>query len=1100
MTDVSISVVICTHDPRRQQHLVAAVASVYRQTRPPLEVIVVVNGGEALLEQVTAWLPDVVAVVKSETPGLSVARNVGVATASGDVIAFLDDDAIAAPDWLEQLVLGYAEDDVIGVGGWVEPRWIGRGQPAWFPEEFNWVVGCSYRGLPTEPAAVRNPIGANMSFRREVFDLVGGFRPELGRVGGGARGCEETELSIRAARLYPGMRIVHRPAARVFHAIPPNRARRRYFVARCYGEGRSKAAIARIVGRGEALVAEQAYVARTLPAALRRSIAEAVSRRHWAGIARATAVVAGLAATIAGFAVGHAAGTIAAFAVGPTAGLTPDAAAERGVAVRARRVPWLADLYRPLLLVAASVALWRVWLRGVKPLRMNDLGLVSVLPWTFFAALALLTASFWLTLRQERLRQLLLLLQAVVLIVVIHGTPEIVYGTLRYEWAWKHVGIVDYIQRHGQVNPNIAFENVYHSWPGFFSLATLVSQLTGVRVLVLAEWAPVFFEVAFLFAVLLVLGPLVRDRRRIWLAAWIFLCTNWIGQDYFSPQALNFFLYLVLIAVCLRYFYAAHVPSHAAAKRWLRFDGAADAFRRLLARAANTDSALPAAATKKAVPLALTGLLCAVIATSHQLTPLMATSALAVLVVFQQCSVRWLPLLMAGLTGAWAGLMARPFLDQNFHWIALSIGTFGGNVLTPPTNLRVASTGLVEVAYVDRALTAAVAVLAVVGAIRLYRRGSVELVAMLLVLSPLLLLWLNAYGGEMVFRVYLFALPFAALLASAALLPSAVAGLPWKATAAGAATTVLLLAGMCVAYYGKERMNYFSPDEVRAADYVYSTAPHGSLLLSVTLNYPWGFTHYEDYNYGSLSGQTPEGMRTLLRNPIGTIETLMGQGQTRTRPAYLIVTRSQLAEVEMTRILPRAWLATVLQRVSNSPRFRLVYSNWHASVYTIRAPRPRPLATTHTAGRRVTRTAPQPAQAVRAQAAPARAARAPAAAAPAPSAPAPAAPAPVAVAPVPATPAPPLPPTRKPILVAVFAPEATSAAPATSAAAPAHGHDRGHGGAHGQPGAQPAPDVQPQGSNGDGNSDGNGDGNSDGSGDGNGNGDGHGDGNGNGND
>jgi GT2 family glycosyltransferase len=1074
MNDLSISVVICTHDPRRQQDLVAAVASAYRQTHPPIEVIVVVNGDGALLEQVTGWLPDVVALAKSETPGLSAARNVGVAIASGDVVAFLDDDAIAAPDWLEQLAAGYAEDDVIGVGGWVEPHWIGRGQPSWFPEEFNWVVGCSYRGLPTEPAAVRNPIGANMSFRREVFDRVGGFRPELGRVGDGALGCEETELSIRAARLHPGMRIVHRPAARVSHAIPPNRARRRYFVARCYGEGRSKAAIARIAGRRDALAAEQTYVARTLPAAFWRSIADAVSSRNWAGIARAMAVVAGVAAASAGFAVGHA------------AVITPTRRSPRDVAAPARRRgAWLpSGVYRPLLLIAASVALWGVSLGGVKPLRMNDLGLVSVLPWTFFAALLLLTASFWLTLRQDRLREPLLLLHAVVLIVVIHGTPQIVYGTLRYEWAWKHLGIVDYIQRHGQVDPNIAFENVYHSWPGFFSLAALVSQLTGVRVLVLAEWAPVFFEFAFLLALLLVLGPLVRDRRRIWLAAWLFLCTNWVGQDYFSPQALNFFLYLVLIAVCLRYFYDGHVPSHAAAKRWLRFDGAADGFRRLLARGANTDSALPPAATKRAVPLALTGLLCGVIATSHQLTPLMATSALAVLVVFQQCSVRWLPLLMAGLTGTWAGLMARPFLDQNFHWIALSIGTFGGNILTPPTNLKVASTGLVEVAYVDRALTVAVGVLAVVGAIRLYRRGSVELVAMLLVLSPLLLLWLNAYGGEMVFRVYLFALPFAALLASAALLPSAAARLPWKATAAGAATTVLLLAGMCVAYYGKERMNYFSPDEVRASRYVYATAPHGSLLLSISFNYPWGFTHYEDYNYGALSGQTPEGKRTLLRNPIGTIETLMGQGQTRTRPAYLIVTRSQLAEVEMTEILPRGWVATVLQRISNSPRFRLVYSNRHASVYTVRAPLPRPLPTTHTAGRQMTRPAPQPAHAVRAPAAPARAVRAPAGAVPAPSTPAPAAPAPVAAAPVAATPAPSLSSIRKPILMAAF----TSAAPATSAAAPTNGHDSGRGGAHSEPGTAPAPDVQPQGGYGDGSVDGNG------------NGDEHGDDNGDGND
>src|SRR5581483_7826900 len=97
-----------------------------------------------------------------------------------DAIAFLDDDAAADPSWLAELLRGYQERDVLGVGGRIDPAWSTK-RPRWFPEEFAWVVGCTYRGIPSHPSPVRNLIGANMSLRRSVFDAVGGFRTELGR-------------------------------------------------------------------------------------------------------------------------------------------------------------------------------------------------------------------------------------------------------------------------------------------------------------------------------------------------------------------------------------------------------------------------------------------------------------------------------------------------------------------------------------------------------------------------------------------------------------------------------------------------------------------------------------------------------------------------------------------------------------------------------------------------------------------------------------------------------------------------------------------------------------------------------------------------------
>jgi glycosyltransferase involved in cell wall biosynthesis len=240
-----------------------------------------------------------VAVENQEAPGLSGARNSGLAVAQGSIIAFLDDDAVAAPDWLARLRQGYDDPQAIGVGGAIEPRWPDR-RPGWLPEEFDWVVGCTYRGMPERRAPVRNLIGANMSFRREVFAHVGGFRGGLGRLGTRPLGCEETELCIRARQHWPRAVMVYEPRARVHHRVAPHRARWGYFRSRCHAEGLSKAMVSRCVGAGDGLATERTYTMQTLPGGVLRGVADAL-RGDPSGCARAAAIVMGLAMTAAGY-------------------------------------------------------------------------------------------------------------------------------------------------------------------------------------------------------------------------------------------------------------------------------------------------------------------------------------------------------------------------------------------------------------------------------------------------------------------------------------------------------------------------------------------------------------------------------------------------------------------------------------------------------------------------------------------------------------------------------------------------------------------------------------------------------------------------------
>lgn len=232
-------------------------------------------------------------------PGLSGARNTGLKAASQLVTAFLDDDAEARPGWLEHLVAPYSSPNVVATGGSVYPRWAGS-RPRWIPPEFDWVVGCSYRGLPETTGQVRNPIGANMSMRTDPALDVGGFDESVGRVGTNTRGCEETELSIRLTARKPGSVILYVPAAAVDHHVAHERLTFRYFVRRCWHEGMSKADVVRLVGAAAGLQRERRQTAFVIPAALIRESRSLITG-HVSAAARIFALITGLTAASAGY-------------------------------------------------------------------------------------------------------------------------------------------------------------------------------------------------------------------------------------------------------------------------------------------------------------------------------------------------------------------------------------------------------------------------------------------------------------------------------------------------------------------------------------------------------------------------------------------------------------------------------------------------------------------------------------------------------------------------------------------------------------------------------------------------------------------------------
>jgi glycosyl transferase family 2 len=914
----TISVVICCYDAARVEAVLAAIASARAQTLPPAEIAVVVDHNPSLLRRVRREAPDVIAIANKQAKGLSGARNTGVAATRSDVVAFLDDDAVAEPDWLEQLAAPYLEPGVAGVGGTIVPDWT-SGRPPWFPREFDWVVGCTYVGMPTERARVRNVIGANMSFRRDVLAAAGGFAVEMGRIGSYPLGNDDTEFCLRAHRTLPDQALVFEPRARVLHTVPPVRSSWRYFRTRCYAEGRAKASLTAVAGRSEGLSSERSYALHVLPRGFARGVRAALAGDR-AGLTQALAIVAGLAITAGGYVRGvlrpyaHAGG-----AARPTA--APSHATLRAVV--------------PLAPLLTALALWSASLAQTDLGRIGDFGLLPALPWTFYAALAVLATGFTRALRAELLHERLVAAYVAALILIVHATPSIEYGTLRYAWAWKHVGIVDYIQRHGRVDPDIQFLGAYHNWPGFFALSSLYTQLAGYSsALSFASWAPLFFNLLYLGALVMLFGALTTDRRRVWLAAWFFVAGSWVGQDYFSPQAYAYFLFLVVIAVCVSWFRLSRIPHPRAIEQVVRSTRAAAWLERTFRNADRAARWHGDAGSLERLVLAVAVLsLIAVIASSHQLTPFMLVLALAGLVILQRIELRTLPLFAAVISIAWVAFFSVGFLRGNLYWVVDSVGAFSSNANSTLINLAAASHGQRVVANVDRLLTLGVWVLGGLGFMRLLRRRQLDLTAGVLAVAPFGMLGATSYGGEILFRVYFFSLPFFALLAAALFYPTASSTTSRLAGVALTGVSMALIAGLLVGYYGKEAQNYFSHGEVRAAGVLYANAPAGSLLVSGVNDYPWAFERYEEFSYLALADLTPVDRRRAIARPAETIAALARHSKAPC--AYVVLTSSERAAVDMSGVMPPGSLVRVQRRLEEAPGFRVVFRNPSATIFEL---------------------------------------------------------------------------------------------------------------------------------------------------------------------
>jgi len=237
---LKVSVIVCTYSHERYSDTIETIESLVRQSYQNTEIILVIDRNINLFKDFSEseYLKSLnnLKIGFSNLPGLSNARNKGVELSSGNIIAFIDDDAIADTNWISNLIICYKSPKVIGVGGPMKPLWI-SGRVKWIPEEFYWTMGCSYKSQKSVFHYVRSNFGSNMSFRKIAFEKIGKFDEKFGLIDSNMKTGEETQFSIRVLNYFDEFRIVFTPKAVVFHKIYAFRKSAPFLLKRCYSYG-----------------------------------------------------------------------------------------------------------------------------------------------------------------------------------------------------------------------------------------------------------------------------------------------------------------------------------------------------------------------------------------------------------------------------------------------------------------------------------------------------------------------------------------------------------------------------------------------------------------------------------------------------------------------------------------------------------------------------------------------------------------------------------------------------------------------------------------------------------------------------------------------
>ncbi|MDX6266873.1 MAG: hypothetical protein QOD70_1613 [Frankiales bacterium] len=601
-----------------------------------------------------------------------------------------------------------------------------------------------------------------------------------------------------------------------------------------------------------------------------------------------------------------------------------------GSAMRERVLPEAAT--RSWIWWAAPLIGLAIWVATIATMHPGDLGpwgLLPEFPFAYWVAVAGVLLSGVLLSQRRRLQHAALLAHAVVLTLLLYAIAPAIEAVPRYTYTYKHIGITEYIERYGSVDTNI---DIYHRWPGFFSLSALFSKVAGLPdPTSYAAWAEPFFATLDGLLVWCCVQALTRSARHAWLAALLFTACNWIGQNYYSPQA---FGYVLMLGVLLLVLVSLQGPPNRLGS-WVerRFRGL---FR--VTAATREEAPFP----RSGSPLRVAGLvllLDAVLVASHQLTPYILLLQLGGLMLAGYLRPWWLAIA--------AGLVTIGYLIPNLSYVVNTFGLFNApDPLANATQKNVDGTPILEgriVMYVGALSFISVFLLALIGVIRRARLGyirSAVVLAMLAFASPGLLAG-QSYGGEARLRVLLYALPWGCAGACWAMSPDnarRVGARVW-APVANAAWFVL---AFVIVFFGHEDLQLLTPGEVGAAAALSDpskVAPE-SVVVLLDPNFP--------ARYGALYFRAGSELPALSYDQFGQTHALLFPDQgdvdfvadkiladSGTHNGYLVFSRGQETWARDYQLYPPYALRAFEGEVARSKRFRIVYDTPTARIYQL---------------------------------------------------------------------------------------------------------------------------------------------------------------------
>ena len=492
----------------------------------------------------------------------------------------------------------------------------------------------------------------------------------------------------------------------------------------------------------------------------------------------------------------------------------------------------------PWLILAAALPMWAFGLASTPQGRLDDFGLLTVLPVFWYVAVALVVGlCIWGTVAKKMFSHRLMSASITGLVVMLYASPALLAAAPRFPWTYKHIGVTNFITATGTVDPSI---DIYNRWPGFFSLSAFLGGVMGYKDAVdYAAWAETGFALVDAVLVLAIARAITTRARIYWTATLVFTLGNWVNQNYYSPQSFSYTMYLAMCLIALTFLRNAPV-------RWvagieLRLEKQALVQRLKKRRPATlTEIWEQPRAVLQAGAITAILVLQTVIVISHQLTPYMAIAGLFPLFFVGYFRPRWLGFALMGI--------ALAYLIPNFTYIKGKYGVFTGFDIFANSGYQPPQPGTIAVgiwtltgqtfAHLAVVLTVLTGVLALAGFVRRIIRGDVRttMVVAWMAFSPALSLLAQSYGGEARFRVFLFSLPWLAI---------GVAWLFWsgpvrsRRAVMGAIASLAAMAMLFTVVHFQPEADYrVSKDDVVASQWLDANAKAGDLVFETKYFFP----------------------------------------------------------------------------------------------------------------------------------------------------------------------------------------------------------------------------------------------------------------------